>query len=222
MGGFEPLRSPRLVLRPFRPDDGDELRAYLTYRNDAEVRRFQSQDKPQMSEEEGRDFLREMSALPLMGEEGVQIAVALADTDELVGDLYLTRHNGDERQAEVGYTITPKHQGKGYATEALGVLIDHLLGPMALHRVVASADPRNGPSLRVLERLGMRREALFIQSYWDKGAGEWVDDVVYAVLQACTLQIYQVVLCDVGLVSDGFFITVSLGSLADMTASFPR
>ena len=61
-------------------------------------------------------------------------------------------------------------------------MIGHFLGPLGKHRVFASADPRNARSLALLERVGMRREAHFRESLWFKG--EWVDDVVYAILES--------------------------------------
>ena len=74
------------------------------------------------------------------------------------------------------------HQGCGYATDALSCLIGHLHGPQRIHRVFASEEPRKARSLALLERFGMRREAHFRESLWFKG--EWVDDVVYAILES--------------------------------------
>ena len=53
---------------------------------------------------------------------------------------------------------------------------------LGLHRIEGRIDARNTPSARVLERLGMRREAHFVQNEFIKG--EWTDEVVYAVLAA--------------------------------------
>lgn len=61
-------------------------------------------------------------------------------------------------------------------------MIGYLLGPVQKHRVFASVDPRNTRSLALLERVGMRQEAHFRESLWFKG--EWVDDVVFAILAA--------------------------------------
>ena len=57
---------------------------------------------------------------------------------------------------------------------------DDLFRVMGKHRIYASVDPRNLPSIKLLERIGMRKEALFKKSLWFKGA--WADDLIYAVL----------------------------------------
>ncbi len=101
-------------------------------------------------------------------------------TDNLAGDCGLHFPVGEPWQAEVGITLAPRAQGHGFAREALAAALDHLFGELGKHRVIASVDPRNAPSIRLLERLGMRREAHFRESVWDKG--EWCDDVVYAML----------------------------------------
>ena len=51
---------------------------------------------------------------------------------------------------------------------------------LGLHRVVGRLDARNGASARVLERLGMRREALLVDNEWVKG--EWTSELAYALL----------------------------------------
>jgi aminoglycoside 6'-N-acetyltransferase len=82
--------------------------------------------------------------------------------------------------AEIGWAIHPDHRGHGYTEEAaravLGVAFDHY----GLHRVVAHVDAENGPSNRICERLGMRREARHRQSQWARG--EWRDMIVHALL----------------------------------------
>ena len=79
-------------------------------------------------------------------------------------------------------TVAPSHQRRGFATEAVTALLDHLFGRLQKHRVLASVDPRNLPSVALFQRVGMRREAHFRQSVWFKGA--WADDLVFALLQS--------------------------------------
>ncbi len=54
-------------------------------------------------------------------------------------------------------------------------------GNYGLHRIVGRIDARNAPAARLLERLGMRREAHFVRSEFIKG--EWADEIVYAMLE---------------------------------------
>jgi aminoglycoside 6'-N-acetyltransferase len=85
----------------------------------------------------------------------------------------------DPRQCEIGFTIAPRYQGRGYATEAVRLLVGYLFA-LGKHRITACCDARNAASAAVLERLAMRREGHLRQSTWAKG--EWTDDLLYAVL----------------------------------------
>ena len=75
---------------------------------------------------------------------------------------------------------TRRHQGNGYATEAARPLLDWAFGDLALHRVIGRTEARNTGSARVLEKLGMRREAHLVENEWVKG--EWQSELVYAIL----------------------------------------
>ncbi|GAA2353640.1 hypothetical protein GCM10010170_045100 [Dactylosporangium salmoneum] len=97
----------------------------------------------------------------------------------LIGDVGVNRHD-EGRQAEIGFTLAPRFQGGGYASEAVRRVVGHLLAEEGLHRVHASVDGRNDRSARLLRRLGFRLEGREIQSCWAKG--EWTDDLRYAVL----------------------------------------
>ena len=108
-----------------------------------------------------------------------QFAVGLKADGLLIGDVYFSVE-ATGRQAEIGYTLAAEFQGCGYATEAVRGVLGFAFERIGLHRVTAGADPRNLPSLRLLERLGFRREGYSPESYWD---GEmWTDDVRYAML----------------------------------------
>jgi RimJ/RimL family protein N-acetyltransferase len=74
----------------------------------------------------------------------------------------------------------PEHQGRGYATEASRRLLRIAFEDVGLHRVVGRLEARNTPSARVLEKLGMRREAHLVENEWVKG--EWQSEVVLAIL----------------------------------------
>jgi len=174
---FTQLSSARLVLRRFQPAD---LAAFVAYRSDPEVARFQSWDAPYPAAEGLAmidDLTREHPDTP---GRWFQYAVELRSTHELIGDCAAKTDGDDPRLAEIGYTLAPQYQGHGYATEAARTLLGYLFGPRAKHRVAAYCDARNAPSVRLLERLGMRREGHLIQSSWAKG--EWTDDLLYALL----------------------------------------
>ncbi len=76
--------------------------------------------------------------------------------------------------------MAPAHQGKGLATEAFRAVLDYLFVQSDRHRVYCSVDPRNLPSIALMERIGIRREGHFVESLRFKGA--WVDDLIFAIL----------------------------------------
>ncbi|GAA2583057.1 GNAT family protein [Dactylosporangium fulvum] len=169
------LETDRLILRRFRAGDAPALAAY---RSDPDVARYQSWDAP-FPLGDAIAFVAEVAHLDPEREGWFQYAVEARDTGELVGDVGVNRGDGG-RQAELGFTLAPEHQGRGYATEAVRRIVDFLLVEEGLHRVHATLDARNERSARLLERLGFRREGLCVQASWWKG--EWTDDLFYAVL----------------------------------------
>ncbi len=174
-----PLETERLYLRPFRDDDldavsvmdGDPATARYLYsapRSRAEVRVSLARRKRLTTIEKQGDAIR--------------LAVELRDGGALVGDVSLHYRSREHRQAEIGFVLHPAHHGHGYASEAVRLLIGLGFGPLRLHRIIGRCDPRNEPSARLMERLGMRREAYHRESEFIKG--EWCDELVYAILAA--------------------------------------
>jgi len=173
------LETPRLILRPFQESD---LEAFSGYRSDPEVARYQGWEAP-YSLEQAAAFIREMqSTRPGAPGEWYQIAIERKNTPGLIGDCAFHILAHDPRQAEIGFSLASAYQRQGYATEAVGRLLDYLFGDLDLHRVTATCDAENHASARLLERVGMRREGHFIENIWFKGA--WGSEYAYAVLQA--------------------------------------
>jgi RimJ/RimL family protein N-acetyltransferase len=75
--------------------------------------------------------------------------------------------------------LRPAPPGEGFATEAAGALIAWAFGSAGLHRAFGRTEARDAASARVLEKLGMRLEAHFVENEWVKG--EWQSELVYAV-----------------------------------------
>jgi RimJ/RimL family protein N-acetyltransferase len=84
---------------------------------------------------------------------------------------------------ELGIAIWPEAKGRGIATRATRLLTDALFAG-GVHRIVARVDPRNGPTLRLFERLGFRREGQERDCYWDEKYDEWTDEVLFARLRS--------------------------------------
>ena len=174
---FTQVESERLILRRFRDSD---LTPFVAYRNDPEVARYQSWDS--FDEREARAFIQEMaSAQPGVPGDWFQFAVESKETGGLVGDCALQVDGQEPYRAELGFTLAREHQGKGYASEAVSCLLDYAFTSLELHRIFAIADCRNEPSWKLLERVGLRLEGHFLESFWFKG--EWSDEYLYAVLK---------------------------------------
>jgi RimJ/RimL family protein N-acetyltransferase len=168
------ITTDRLVIATL----GDEhLDTFVRYRNDDEVARHQDWTLP-YTHERARTLLDELAAFDgPTNDEWVQLAVTDLD-GALVGDLAVGLEQ-DAAVAAIGYTIAPEHQGLGYATEAVGALVDRLVAD-GVHRVTATLDPDNLASARVLERSGFRftgiaRSAVLVR-------GEWKDDARFEIL----------------------------------------
>lgn len=166
-----PAHTERLTLRRFHDAD---LAALHAYRNDPQVARLQTfQD---ISLPDLRIMIRDMQTAEVL--KGLQIAVALRGSDLLIGDLYL--HGYLPEQATIGYTFAREQHGHGYASEAARWLLGICFGELHLHRVMAVCSVQNTRSMRLLERIGMRREGLTRSSF--RYQGEWHDEYEYAML----------------------------------------
>ena len=172
-----PLRTERLVLRPFEFEDFDALLAM--YSSPDVVTYLYHGPR---GADEVRRLLDDKIGSTSIADEGDKIclAVTLAATGEVIGDVVLMWLSAAHRQGEIGYVVHPDHQGKGYATEATAVLLDLAFGDERFHRIVGRAEGRNAASARVLEHHGMRREALLVENEWVKD--EWQSELVYAIL----------------------------------------
>ncbi len=170
-----PIRTERLALRTWRLDEVD---VYHALRGDPEVVRY-LYDEP-LSHSEAGNRLKRLRGEITEPDAWMNLAVEVVATGTVVGDVGLCWRSDTHRSAEIGYTLLRGHRGLGYATEAAGAMVELAFGSLGAHRVSGHLDQRNRASAAVLERLGMRREALLVENEWVKG--EWTDEAVYAVL----------------------------------------
>jgi len=173
-----PVETDRLTLRPFIAAD---FEAMYAMRSDPEVARYLYQEP--LSPEETRDSLTRKIASTAWASEGDWLGAAVVEraSSLTIGDVALHWVSERDRTAEIGFTFDPRWQGKGFATEAAGALVDWAFTEAGMHRVIGRTEARNAASARVLEKLGMRREAHLVENEWIKG--EWQSEFVYAVLE---------------------------------------
>jgi RimJ/RimL family protein N-acetyltransferase len=175
-----PVRTERLVLRTVRLEDEPDM----AYYRDPEVCRFLPVGPLDDAGMAARMERLASSTAPSAPDEALVLAVE--HQGRVVGDLMLRlKTRRDEVSppaiAEIGWVFGAAHHGKGLATEAATALVDLAFECYPLHRLFAHLDPRNGPSVRLCERLGMTREAHLRRDYLSKG--EWTDTYVYGLLR---------------------------------------
>lgn len=165
------LETPRLLLRRFRAEDAEDCFAFLSDAEDARMdcsRAFTAMD----------EAYRER--MELFARRESQYMIVLKETAAVIGTVNV--FNNDSRAVEameVGYCVAPAHKRKGYACEALSALLQLLQRELYLDLVLAGAREENLPSIRLLEKLGFRREGLHRKAVWDEWADQPADLVYY-------------------------------------------
>ncbi len=168
------MRTERLLIRRFLPDDWQDLYEYLSQE---EVVKYEPYEV--FTEEQSRQEAIRRSERPDFW------AVCLQDTGKLIGNVYLAKQ--EFGTWELGYVFNKNYQGNGYAAEAAKALIGDVFENHNARRVVAMCNPLNMASWKLLERLGLRREGHLIKNIWffkdEKDNPIWQDTYEYAVLK---------------------------------------
>jgi len=174
------IGSERLLLRPLRSSDEDDL---LAYQSDPNVVRYIPWDV--RTREEVREALDRAIAAPIrLLETGdhANLAIVLRESGRVIGQSNLSIASKANRHGELGYVINPAYARRGFASEATRAVLDFAFFKLDLHRVTARIDTRNVASAAVAAKLGMRCEAEFIEDEFFKG--EWSSSWIYAILRA--------------------------------------
>jgi len=167
---LQSIETERLHIRPFKADDWP---AVYDYMSNPEVTAWLSEGL--LDEDGARAFVAEN-----LGDEARNYAVLLRGGERPIGHMAYHPWHGP-RMYEVGWVIHPGHQGRGYATEATAALVHHSFTVLDAHRVIATCQPQNPASWRIMEKLGMRREAHFLKCI-QRDETTWWDEYFYALL----------------------------------------
>ncbi len=172
------LETARLRLRPLTLDDEDAL---LAYQSDPVVVRYVPWDV--RSRSDVRDAILRFAGKTTFDREGdgLLLAIERREDGRVIGQCNIAYESEANALAEIGYVVGRPYAGAGYATEAARALLAFGFGTGKLHRIVARTDARNTASAAVCEKLGMRREAEFVEDDFFKG--EWSTTWVYAMLR---------------------------------------
>jgi RimJ/RimL family protein N-acetyltransferase len=173
------VETERLILRKFKESDAED---FLRYRTKPQVTLYQGDGWGDYKLEQSLDFVKEqMNFEPGIPDTWFQIAIELKDTKKLIGDCAIHTLSQDARQIEIGFTIDPMYQNKGLGIEAVKHLLEYIFNTLNKHRVIAITDVRNKNSIKLLEKIGMRKEGHFIKNAWYKE--EYTDEFLYAMLK---------------------------------------
>lgn len=173
-----PIVTKRLYLRPLSAADIDAVHAYHQLEDVARFQFWEVRSRAEVAQKIAKWALETGKGDP-PGD--IVLAVVRTDNDQLIGDAFLGFRDHDARQGEVGFSFHPDAQGNGYASEAVRALFEIGFNTFNLHRISGRCDARNTASWRLMERLGMRREAHFREHALFKG--EWDEEFYYAILE---------------------------------------
>lgn len=171
------METARLTLRPFTPDDFDDLYAYQSRPDVARYLHWEPRDHAQV-----RQALEDQCRETSLDAEGdwLTFAVEWREVGQVVGEVGLKWLSREYRQGEAGFVFNPDFQGQGLATEAAAAMLELGFSNLGWHRIIGSCEARNQPSVRLMERIGMRREAHFVHNQIVKG--QWADELIFAIL----------------------------------------
>ena len=165
------LSTERLLLRPFRSGDVDDV---LAYASDPEWNRYLGLPEPYT-----RRMAEEFVARAILADPATNPVWAIVHEGRVSGGIDLRiRRPG---LGEMGYSIAQPLWARGLATEAARAVIEHAFESLGLVRIQAYADIRNKGSWRVMDKVGMKREGVLHSNRLIHG--DYVDDVLYAVVR---------------------------------------
>ncbi len=170
------LRTPRLRIREFIDTD------YIGLRDMDARAEFNTYEREYASESDTHQSLDESIGAQLEIPRTVyRMAITIHPSNTVKGVINIRLNIAKIREWEVGWAIHPDEWGKGYATEAARNIINWAFQTLNIHRVVAFCHADNSASVRVMEKLGMRRDGRLRETRWLYG--KWWDEYVYAVLE---------------------------------------
>lgn len=181
------ISTARLHVRNFKPED---WRAVYEYTSNVKVMKYipggvfteqQAQEFVLKHSGDGRQKGEDVATGEdeQKGEDVQNFAVSLTDERRLIGHISFHKYFG-EHTYEIGWVFHPAYYRKGYATEAAKAIVQFGFEQMQLHRIIATCQPENTASYRIMEKIGMRREGFFEKCI--PHGNEWWDEYYYAIL----------------------------------------
>lgn len=170
------ITTERLLLREFKQSDWPDV---LAYQSDPLYLRYNHwpERTPEAVQEFVQMFLTQQQQLPRLK---FQLAVALKSSQQLIGNCGIRMKAADAFEGDIGYELSPKHWGYGYATEAARAIVEFGFTQLRLHRIWSWCIAENVGSARVLQKLGMQAEGHLRENEYFKG--RWWDTLLFGML----------------------------------------
>ncbi len=167
-----PLRvSDSVGLRALRPDDDRPL-VQLVEENQEFLARWLAWAHGYSLETARTFIVKEREGYA----SGASLTLGLEVEGQLVGVIGLNWIDWRLREAEIGYWLAERHNGRGIMTRACRALIDHAFEALGLRRIVIQAAAGNLPSRAIPERLGFRLEDVGEQARYALSSSDWPSD----------------------------------------------
>ena len=170
------LETERLVLRPITVEDMGFVYELFSR---PETNRYSGHESPKSLEEAGELYDKYMKP---GSPSRFRVAVELKETGEPVGTLGLYSYSERDGRAELGYDLLEEHWGRGIMTESVREVVRYGFEEIGLNRIEATIDPENTRSVRLVERLGFRREGFLRERFFYSGKRR--DELVYGLLKS--------------------------------------
>jgi RimJ/RimL family protein N-acetyltransferase len=177
-----PIHTERLTLRLMTGEDVDDVYAYQSLEGVCRYLLYEPRDEAAVIEK-----IEAVSQATTLQEDGdylqlaLELPAAAGERARVIGDSFFKLASVADSQGEIGWTMNPAFTRRGYAAEAARAVLAIAFEKIGLHRVIANLAPQNEASVALCQRLGMRKEAHFVEDMWLKG--RWADTVIYAILR---------------------------------------
>jgi RimJ/RimL family protein N-acetyltransferase len=172
------ITTPRLILREYFEADFEGVHNYA---RDAETVHFMTWG-PNTPEDTSNFIKLAISQQTIEPRDHYHLVVTLKEGAQIIGGCGIHIHRPEHKSAEIGYCFNKQFWKQGYATETMHALLEFGFETLQMHRIIATCNPLNTGSERVMQKNGLRKEAHFVQELWQKG--RWRDSLLYAILES--------------------------------------
>lgn len=169
---FPEIESERLILREFTLKD---IEALYQIRTNPEVLKTIFKE-PMKLMQEAIDLVNKMRD-DFENSAGINWAITLKNTGEIIGVIGLWRIIKEHYRAEIGYTLRPEYWKQGIISEAVQAVLETGFNTFNLHTIEANLDPKNIGSERVLQKTGFIKEGYFKEDFFFRG--KFYDTLTY-------------------------------------------